>query len=92
MGQIALAEGHKEADPLYPRDILGQRLDLLMMEKIHILFAHLREIILSLDLHRLCLYPMAVLPVGAIGGYLSEIDLRVKVCGKGIAVIAAVAV
>ena len=92
MGQVALAEGHKEADALYARNILREGLDLLMVQKIHILLADLREVVLALDLHRLCLYPVAVLPVGAVCGYLTEVDLRVEVCSERITMVAAVAV
>ena len=92
MGQVALAEGHEEADALYARNILCERLDLLMVQKIHILFADLREVVLALDLHRLCLYPVAVLPVGAVCRYLAEVDLRVEVCSERVAMVAAVAV
>ena len=92
MGQVALAEGHEEADALYARNILCERLDLLMVQKIHILLADLREVVLALDLHRLCLYPVAVLPVGAVCRYLTEVDLRVEVCSERITMVAAVAV
>ena len=92
MCQIALSEGHKETDTLYARHILCQRLDLLVMQKVHILVANLREIVFSFDLHRFCLYPVSILPVGTICGNLTQIDLRVKVGRKRIAVIATVAV
>ena len=92
MGKVALSEGHKKADPLDAGNILRQGLDLLMMEQIHILFAHFREIVLPLDLHGLRLNPMAVLPVGAVGGNLPQIDFRVEIGGERIAMIAAVAV
>ena len=92
MGQVALTEGHKEADALYARNILCEGFDLLMVQKIHILLADLREVVLTLDLHRLCLYPVAVLPVGAVCGYLTEVDLRVEVCSERVAMVAAVAV
>ena len=71
MCQIALTEGHEETDALDSRHILCQRLDLLMMKQIHILLTNLWEIIYTLDLHRLCLYPVTILPVGAICRNLS---------------------
>ena len=58
-----------------------------MVEQIHILLSDSLKIVLSLYLHRLRLHP-----VGAFGRYLTDIDFRIKVCGKGIAVIASVAV
>ena len=54
-----------------------------MMEKIHILLADTFKIINTLDLHRLCLYPVAVLPVGAVGRNLADIDLRIKFVANG---------
>ncbi len=41
--EVALAEGHEEADALCLGDVLGQRLDLLVVEQVHILLAHLVE-------------------------------------------------
>src|SRR5699024_9333801 len=55
-------------------------------------FAHLGEIILQLDAHGRDLDPFSVLPVRAGGGNLSEVQFRLEVCGKWIAVIAAIAV
>ena len=63
-----------------------------MVEQIHILLSDSLKIVLSLYLHRLRLHPAAVFPVGAFGRYLTDIDFRIKVCGKGIAVITSVAV
>ena len=92
MVQVALAEGHEEADALCFRDVLGKGLDLLVVQQIHILVAHLIEVVLALDAHGRDLHPVAVLPVAAGGGHLAQVDLGVEVGGKGIAMIAAVAV
>jgi len=92
MVEIALAEGHEEADALCLRDVLCQRLDLLVVEQVHILLAHLVEIVLPLDAHGRDLDPVAVLPVAAGGGDFAEVDLGVEVGGESIAVVAAVAV
>ena len=90
--EVALAEGHEEADALGLRDVLGQRLDLLVVEQVHVLFAHLIEVVLPLDAHGRDLDPVAVLPVAAGGRDLAQVDLRVEVGGEGVAVVAAVAV
>ena len=92
MCQIALTEGHEEADALDSRHILCQRLDLLMMKQIHVFLANLREIIFSFNFHRFCLYPVSILPVGAVCGYLAEVDLRVEIGGERITVVSTVAV
>ena len=63
-----------------------------MVKKIHILFPDLIEVIYTLDLHRFCFYPLAVFDVAALCGYFTDIDLGVKVSGKRITMIAAVAV
>ena len=92
MCQVALSEGHEKADALDSRNVQGKALDLLMVKQVHILLSHTVEIVDALDLHGLCLYPVAVLPVGAFGGNLADIDLRVKIRCKRIAMVAAVAV
>ena len=92
MHQIALPKGHEEPDTLDIRDILGKGLDLLVVQQVHILVADACEIVLTLDLHGLGLDPVAVLPVGAVGGDFTEVDLRVEVGCERIAVVAAVAV
>ena len=90
--QIALAKGHEEADALCLRDVLCQRLDLLVVQQVHILVAHLIEVVLPLDAHGRDLHPVAVLPVAAGGRHLAQIDLGVEVGGEGVAVVTAVAV
>ena len=92
MVQVAFPERHEETDAFDPRDIQRQGLDLLVVEQVHILFSDLREIIHSLDLHGLRLYPVSVLPVGAFCRYFADIDFRVKVRGKRISVIPGIAV
>ena len=51
MRQIALTECHEEANALDLRQVAGQRLDLLVVQQIHVLPADLREIILAVDGH-----------------------------------------
>ena len=92
MVEVALAERHEEADPLCLRDVLGQRLDLLVVEQVHVFLAHLVKVVLPLDAHGRDLHPVAVLPVAAGGGDLPQVDLRVEVGGKSVAVVAAIAV
>ena len=92
VGQIGLTEGHEEADTLHARNILRQGLDLLVVEQVHVLVADLIEVVLALDAHRRDLHPVTILPVRTGRGYLTQIDLRVEVGRKRIAVVAAVAV
>ena len=92
MSQVTLTEGHEEADPLDSRHIERQRFDLLMVKQVHIFHADAVKIILSLDLHRFRLYPVSIFPVRTVCRHLPDIDLRVKISCKRIAVVAAVAV
>ena len=92
MSEIALTEGHEEADALHTGDILGEGLDLLVVQQIHVLLPDFLEVVLALDAHGGDLHPMAVLPIGAGSGHLTQVNLWVEVGGEGIAMIAAVAV
>ena len=92
VGEVALPEGHEEADALHLRDVQGQRLDLLVVQQVHILVAHLIEMVFPLDAHGGDLDPVAVLPVAAGSGNLPQVYLGVEVGGEGVAVVAAVAV
>ena len=92
MVQIALAKGHEETDALDLWHVAAQGLDLLMMQKVHILLAHALEVVFPLDAHSGDLDPLAVFHIGARCRDLAQVDLRIEVRGKGIAMIAAIAV
>ena len=92
MRQIALAKRHKEANAPDPLDVLREGLQLLVMEEVHILFADFGEVVDALDLHRLRLDPRTVLPIAAVCRYLADVDLRIEIRRKGVAMVAAVAV
>ena len=63
-----------------------------MVEQIHILHAHFREIILTLNGHSGNFNPFTVFPIGAGSRNLAQINFGVKISCKGIAMVAAVAV
>ena len=63
-----------------------------MVEKIHIFDADFFEIIDSFNSHGLGLYPFALLPVPTIGRDFADVDFRVEICGKGVAMVAAVTI
>ena len=92
MCQVTLSESHKETDSLDAWNVECQRLNLLVVQQIHIFHAYLRKIIFPLDLHRFRLHPVAVFPVRALSGHFPDIDLRIEVRRKRIAVISAVTV
>ena len=92
MGQIALTKGHKESDALDAGDIQCKAFDFFVVQQVHILFADTLKGVLAFDFHWFGLDPMTVFPVRAVGRNFADVDFRVKVGGKGIAVVAAVAV
>ena len=92
MCQIALTEGHEEANAFYAGDILSQRFNFLMVQQIHILHANLREIILAFNSHRRDFYPMTVFPIRTGSRNLTQVNFRVEVGSERITVVAAVAV
>ena len=63
-----------------------------MVQQIHILFANLIEVVFPLDFHRLGFHPFAVFDVAALCRNFPNIDFRIEVGGKRIAVVTAVAV
>ena len=78
MCEVALPECHKETDTLDTLDIECERFKLLVVQKVHILLADLLKVVLSLYLHRLGFYPLAVLNITALCGYLTDIYLGVN--------------
>ncbi len=92
MVQIALAEGHEETDPPRFRDRLGQALDFLMVQQIHIFFADLIKIVFALDAHGRHFHPVPVFPVTPRCGNFAEVDFRIEIRCKRVTMVAAVAV
>lgn len=90
--EVALAERHEEADALDARDVEAEALEFLMVQEVHILRSDFREVVDALDLHRLRLDPVAVLPVAAVGRNLADVDLGIEVRRERVAVVAGVAV
>ena len=58
--QVALPEGHEEADALDALQVAAQGLELLVVEEVHVLLADLVEDVLALDRHRRGLDPPAL--------------------------------
>ncbi|MNQ89975.1 hypothetical protein D3C85_1053000 [compost metagenome] len=90
--QIAVAEGHPEADAFDFRIELGQRLQFLMVHEVHVLLTHALEIEGLLVAQGRALDPLAVFPVTRVGGHFAQVDFRVEVGGEGQTRVAAVAV
>ena len=92
MIEIALPKGHKEPDPLRFGNGLCQTFDFFMMQEIHVLFSHLVEMVFPFDAHSRDFNPAAIFPVTARCRYFPQVDFGIKVRGKGIAMVTAVAV
>ena len=92
MGEIALAEGHKEAYPFDLGYIKGKRLDFLMVEKIHILPPYFIKVIFTFYAHGRDFYPMPVFPIATRSRNLAQIYFGIEVGRKRIAVVTAVTV
>ena len=59
------------------------------MQQVHILWTHFFKVILSFDAHGLYLYPLSVFPIGAGSGNFTEIDFRIEIGCKRIAMVPA---
>ena len=92
VSKVALTERHEEADTLDSLDVQRQGFQLLVVQQVHILFADALEVVYALDFHGLGFYPLAVLNVASVCGYLADIYFRVEVGSERITMVAAVAV
>src|SRR3546814_8274198 len=83
-------------DTLFPYTTLFrsrlQAFALLMIHEVHGLWPNLLEIELLLHRHRRGLDPVSIFPVARDRGHLADIDLRIEIGRKMLAMIATVAV
>ena len=63
-----------------------------MVEKVHILFAYLREVINPFNLHWFSFYPVTVFPVAALSCNLTNIYFWIEVCSKWITVVTSICI
>lgn len=89
---VVVREGHPEADLLEPPYVPDQGLLLLVVDQVGFALAHLGVVDHARDAQRVDLDPCAVFPESAALCHLADVDLRVEVGGKGLAVAAVVAV
>ena len=92
MREVALTERHEEANASDALQVLGKRLNFLVMQKIHILLTDLVEVVDALNRHRLRLHPMPVLPVATLRGNFADVDFGIEIGRKRIAMVAPIAV
>lgn len=89
---VLVAKGHPEARAAN-REVLGQGLQLLVVEAVDVLGSDaVRESEAAFQFQRFGFDPLAVFPVAAVGGDFAQVDLGIEVGGKGLAVVARVAV
>ena len=92
MRQITLTECHKKADSLDTLDVQRQGFQFFVVQQVHVLFAHLIEIVFPFDFHGFGFHPFAVFDVAALCRNLPDVDFRIEVGSERIAVVTAVAV
>ncbi len=92
MIQITLSKRHKKSNPFHSGYILCKRLNLLMVQQIHVFLTHLIKMICSLNTHCRNLNPMPVFPIASGRRYFPQVNLRIKVRCKCISVVTAIAI
>jgi len=92
MGEVALAKSHEKADAPHTRDMFRERLELFVVEKVHIPLPDPFKRITAFDFHRRGLNETTVFKVAAIRRDFTDINLGVEIRGERIPVVAAVAV
>ena len=92
MSQILLGECHPESHTLDGGDVFYQRLHLFMVHQVHLSGTDPGEVKRLVKRQRFGLDPLTVLVIFSPGGYLSNVDFRVKIGGKRMTVFSGVAV
>ena len=90
--KILLTKCHPEACTLDGGVVDNQALYLLMVQQIAVAWADVRIVQILVYLKWLCLYPLAIVPLQSLLGYLSNVDLWVDVGGESLVVVASVTV
>ena len=90
--QILLTEGHPETCTLYGGIVYHERLYLLVVQEVAVARTDVRIVKVLVYLQRFCLYPLAVLPVESLLGYLADVYLGIKVRCESLMVVAGITV
>ena len=90
--KILLSERHPEACALDRGEVDHQALDFLVVEQVALARSDVGIGQRLMNFERFGLHPLAILPVQALLRDLSDVDLGVEVRGKGLSVVARVAV
>ena len=89
---IGIAKGHPEPPALQLGNELREAFQLLVVHHVHVLRAHGLKVERHLLAHRRRLDKRAVLPMPRWRSHLADVDLGVEVGGKGLPMIAAIAI
>src|SRR5690625_1151722 len=93
MFEVIIRERHPKACPLDLRKVLGNRLQLLVIHQVNILWTNTGgEIERAFFAQRLGFPPSAIFPITTFRGYFTDINFRVEIRGERIAVIARITV
>ena len=92
MLDIFIAEGHPETDTLDFRQVRFQAFDFLMIHEVHVLGADGLKIELLLHRHGWGFNPVAIFPMAGNRSHFANVDFRVEIGGKGLAMVAAIAI
>ena len=93
MGEVLVGKGHPEPGPLESFEVLHQGLQFLMVHQEALFGADaLGKIVTHRPGEGVGFHPLAVLPVAAALRDLADVDLRIEVGGKGLAMVAGIAV
>ena len=92
MLQVLLTESHPETGTLDSGIIDDKALNLLVVQQIAVARTDVGVGEILVNLQRLCLYPLAVLPVESLLSNLADVNLWVEVGGESLMVVASVAV
>ena len=92
VGEILLPEGHPETSPLNGRIVLDQALQLFVMEQVALAGADVGIGKRTVYFEGFGFNPLAVFPIETLLGNFANVDFGIEVGGKGLVVIAGVAV
>jgi hypothetical protein len=92
VSEVLFAKGHPESNSPQSFDVLGQALQLLVVEQVGLAHAHAREVVVHLHRERISLFPLTCLPISPALRDLANVDLGIEVRGECVAMTSAVAI
>jgi len=92
VGQVFIAKGHPETGAFERGVVFDQRLQFFVVNHVRTLGAYVGVVDVLPDLVWLGVHPLAIFPVAAFLGYLTDVDFGVEVGGKSLAITARIGV